>query len=106
MGVFAIVALRPLVALRREDGTPPKTSQQLCTLSTQLIFLKYTIIPGKAVPMPVGRRFKARAMIGAPRRRLSRSFFPNGLWWQVGENFSAIEVDAVRIDVDHQASEA
>ncbi|MCB2404723.1 hypothetical protein, partial [Rhizobium ruizarguesonis] len=26
--------------------------------------------------------------------------------WQVGEDFSAVEADAVRIDIDHQASEA
>ncbi|MGO8499688.1 hypothetical protein ACC785_38305, partial [Rhizobium ruizarguesonis] len=29
-----------------------------------------------------------------------------GLSWQVGEDFSAVEADAVRIDIDHKASEA
>ncbi|MBY5778244.1 hypothetical protein HFN59_14180 [Rhizobium leguminosarum] len=58
------------------------------------------------MPVHVERHFKALPMIGALRRRPSRSFFPSGLSWQVGEDFSAVEVDAVRIDVDHQASQA
>jgi hypothetical protein len=37
-------------------------------------------------------------MIDAPRRRPSRSFFPSGLSRQVGEDFSAVEVDAVGIE--------
>ncbi|MBY5770801.1 hypothetical protein HFN63_11875 [Rhizobium leguminosarum] len=61
---------------------------------------------GEVMPVHVERHFKALPMIGALRRRPSRSFFPSGLSWQVGEDFSAVEVDAVRIDVDHQASQA
>ncbi|MGO7594182.1 hypothetical protein, partial [Rhizobium leguminosarum] len=59
----------------------------------------------QSAPVRVRRRFKA---LSKDRRSAAAAIaeFQSGLSWQVCENFCAAEVDAVRIHLDPQASEA